>query len=463
VELLSMQMLIRRGIASLVRGTMVAGTVAFAVGPQVVPAQELAQSPEARASGFIDLMAGGQYAQAFELFTPQMKAAMPLDRLSATWNSLTAQAGPFQRQIATSVAPRGVLSVVVVTCAFERATFDVQVTVNPANLVGGLALRPAVQALTYAPPAYASPTTYKESEVTVGTGQWALPATLTMPAGPGPVPAVVLVHGSGPGDRDATVGQIKQFKDLALGLASRGIAVLRYDKRTRVHANLMRDLPGLTVKDESIDDAIAAVQLLKSTSGVDQNRIVVLGHSLGGMLVPRIAAAGPPVAGFVVMAGAARPIPQAVVEQARYLAQVDGVISAEEQAQISEIEQVMARVDALGPKDASNPERIFGATASYWLDLRGYDPPAAAAQVKQPMLVLQGERDYQVTMEEFSRWKSALADRTDVVFHSYATLNHLFVSGTGKRVPAEYNTPGHVSEAVVRDVATWITALPPRR
>jgi dienelactone hydrolase len=442
---------------------LVTGLVAFAVGPQAVAAQEATQSREARARAFIDLMAGGQYAQAFELFTPQMKVVMPVDRLSATWSSLTAQAGPFQRQIATSVMPRGVLSVVVITCAFERATFDVQVTVNPANLVGGLALRPAVQAVTYSPPAYASPAAYKESEVTVGTGQWALPGTLTTPVGPGPVPAVVLVHGSGPGDRDATVGQIKQFKDLALGLASRGIAVLRYEKRTRVHADLIRDLPGLTVKDESIDDAIAAVQVLRSTSGVDPNRIVVLGHSLGGMLVPRIAAAGPAVAGFVVMAGAARSIPKAVIEQARYLAQVDGVISAEEHARISELEQIMARVDGLGPKDASNPERIFGATASYWLDLRGYDPPVAAAQVKEPMLVLQGERDYQVTMEEFSRWKSALADRTDVVFHSYATLNHLFVSGTGKSVPAEYNTSGHVSEVVVRDIATWITALPPRR
>jgi uncharacterized protein len=101
--------------------------------------------------------------------------------------------------------------------------------------------------------------------------------------------------------------------------------------------------------------------------------------------------------------------------------------------------------------------------AALLVDLRGCDPPAAAAQVKQPMLVLQGERDYQVTMEEFSRWKSALADRTDVSFHSYAILNHLFVAGTGKSVPAEYNTAGHVSEAIVRDIATWIMALAPRR
>jgi len=454
---------IRRGISSLVRGVLVAGVVGFAAGPKAVRAQDEAQSPEARARTFVDLMAGGQYAEAFESFTPQMKAALPVDRLSETWKTLAAQAGPFRRQIATSVTPRGVLSVVVVTCEFERATLDVQVTVNPANLVGGLAVRPSAQVFTYAPPAYASPAAYQESEITVGTGQWALPATLTMPVGADPVPAVVLVHGSGPGDRDATVGQIKQFKDLALGLASRGIAVLRYDKRTRVHANAMRDLVGRTVKDETIDDALAAAQVLGSTPGVDPNRIFVLGHSLGGMLVPRIAAAGSSVAGFIVMAGAARPVQQALVEQSRYLAMADGIISAEEQAQIDQFEQVAARVAALGAADTAKPDLIFGATASYWLDLRGYDPPAAAAQMQQPMLVLQGERDYQVTMEEFTRWRSALADRADVTFHSYPSLNHLFVAGAGMSLPAEYNTPGHVSEDVIHDIATWIMGIAPRR
>lgn len=442
---------------------VIAGAVGLAVGEQGARAQESTQSRETRAKAFIDLLAGGQYAQAFELFTPQMKAAMPADRLAATWNSLTAQAGPFQRQTATSVLPRGVLSVVVVTCAFERASFDVQVTVNPANRVGGLAIRPAAQTTTYALPAYARPAAFTESEISVGTGQWVLPGTLAMPTGPGPVPAVVLVHGSGPGDRDATVGQIKPFKDLAVGLASRGIAVLRYEKRTRVHADLMRDMPRLTVKEESIDDALAAVQALRSMAGVDSGRIVVLGHSLGGMLVPRIAATGPPVAGFVVVAGAARPLPQALIEQTRYLARADGTISADEQAQINEIERLVTRVAALGPADASNPERILGAPASYWLDLRGYDPPAAAAQVQQPMLVLQGERDYQVTMEEFSRWRSSLAGRADVSFKSYAALNHLFVEGSGTSMPAEYNTPGHVDASVVRDIAAWIVALQPRR
>ncbi len=225
------------------------------------------------------------------------------------------------------------------------------------------------------------------------------------------MPAVVLVHGSGFGDRDATVGQIKLFKDLALGLASRGIAVLRYDKRSRVHATLMRDMTGLTVS--------------RNGSTTRSRRSTCSGT-----------------------AG---------------LAQADGAISAEEQAQITEIEQLMARIAAQKPGDASNTERIFGAPESYWRDLRSYDPPAAAAQMEEPMLVLQGERDYQVTMEEFSRWTSALGDRLDVSFHSYATLNQPFVAGNGNSLPAAYNTPGHISEEAVRDAARWSITLAPGR
>jgi dienelactone hydrolase len=196
---------------------------------------------------------------------------------------------------------------------------------------------------------------------------------------------------------------------------------------------------------------------------VDPNRIFVLGHSLGGMLVPRIAAAEPSAAGFIVMAGAVRPLEQALVEQSRYLAMADGTISVEERAQIDQFEHMATRVAALRLADASATDRIFGVAAAYWLDLRGYDPPAAASEMKRPMLVLQGERDYQVTMAEFNRWRSTLADRPDVAFRSYPSLNHLFVAGTGMSLPAEYNTPGHVSEDVVHDIASWIMDVAPRR
>jgi dienelactone hydrolase len=268
----------------------------------------------------------------------------------------------------------------------------------------------------------------------------------------------VLVHGSGPNDRDETVGANKPFKDLATGLASRGVAVLRYDKRTMVHGGKSATLKTFTVKEEVIEDALEAVRLLQSQPSIDPRRVFVLGHSLGGMLIPRIGAADTTIAGLIVLAGPARPLEEAIVAQTRYLAMADGTISAEEQKAIEEVTAVGDAVRALTSDDVTSGRMIFGAPASYWLDLRGYDPPSEAARVKRPMLVLHGERDYQVTREEFARWKAALGARPDVTFHSYPMLNHLFIPGTGPGQPAEYQVPGHVAEEVVRDIAAWVSA-----
>ncbi len=216
-------------------------------------------------------------------------------------------------------------------------------------------------------------------------------------------------------------------------------------------------LTNLTVKEEAIEDALAAVALLRRTAGIDAARVFVLGHSMGGMLAPRIAAEDSALAGLIVLAGATKSLEQAIVEQTRYLAMADGDLSDADRDQLMQVERLAATVRALTPGDAGKAESIGGAPASYWLDLRGYDPPALASRLPHPFLVLQGERDYQVTMADFARWRAALESRANVTLRSYPALNHIFMAGSGPSLPAEYLVPGHVDVQVVDDIARWIT------
>jgi alpha-beta hydrolase superfamily lysophospholipase len=156
------------------------------------------------------------------------------------------------------------------------------------------------------------------------------------------------------------------------------------------------------------------------------------------------------------MAGAATPLEDLIVAQSRYLAMADGAISPAEQQGIEQAAALRERIRALKPEDAAGRGMIAGAPPSYWLDLRNYDPPAAARLSKAPMLILQGERDFQVPMDDFAKWKAALGSRSDVTFRSYPALNHLLVAGIGPSTPAEYQLQGYVAEDVIRDVANWI-------
>jgi dienelactone hydrolase len=415
------------------------------------------------ARAFIALMAAEDFSAATARFDPTMKAALPADRLASTWARVLAQAGPYAGIVSARQEARGPFKVVSTTCRFQNLNLDVVTTFNAAGEIAGLSFPPQSIQRTAAPatawswPAYANAATFTESDITIGAGtEWPLPGTLTMPSGTGPFPVVILVHGSGPGDRDETVGPNKPFRDLAGGLASRGVAVIRYDKRSHTHGPKVAALARLTVKDEVIDDVVSAVAVARALPRVAPSRVFVLGHSFGGTLVPRIAAVAPGVRGFVVMAGATRPIEQALVEQTRYIAKLDGRIAPDEQDAIDALQKTADTIRALTSADAEGGVRVLNVPASYWLDLRGYQPAIAALSVARPLLVMQGERDYQVTAGEFAAWKTALAATPDVTFKSYTALNHLFITGSGPSGPDEYFQPGHVAEPVVEDIAGWI-------
>ena len=345
------------------------------------------------------------------------------------------------------------------TCVFEKMTLDIRVVFDLEGKIAGFQFVPPRPPVNYEPPAYADPARFTETEVTIGSDPWALPGTLTRPKGDGLVPALVLVHGSGPNDRDETIGPNKPFQDLAWGLASRGIAVLRYEKRTRVHGTRMVSDTSLTVKEETIDDAVEAVRLLQKTEGIDPHLVFVLGHSLGGMLIPRIALAAKPLgaAGFISMAGLTFPLEETYLEQVTYLLSLDGQLSDEDQNQLAGIRTEVEKIKAFKDEDRSSTEKMIYAYPAYWLDLRGDDPPETARNVDRPMLFLQGGRDYQVVPENLERWKKALEGRPDVVFKLFPKLNHLFGEGEGISTPNEYiDTHKSVAEDVVREIEAFI-------
>jgi len=422
------------------------------------PAQPVRADLVPAAERFVDRLARGEYLAAAEQCAEVLARVMPPDKLSEAWQSLAPGAGVFKQRLSSTYANSQGFDVVVVTCAFEKASIDVKVVFDTQGKIAGLWFAPSEPPAAYQSPAYVTAGSFSQQDVVVGEGQWALPATLTVPKGVGRFPAVVLVHGSGPHDRDETIGPNKPFRDLAEGFASRGIAVLRYEKRTKAHQARMAALKDtLTVNEETVDDAVAAVSRLRGTDRIEPQAIFVLGHSLGGIVVPRIAARAPEARGFIIMAGAARPFEDVILDQMEYVLSVNG-------AKPDEAAQALAKIKAQVAKakepnlsaDTPASDLPLGAPARYWLDLQKINPAEAIRTVKRPLLVLQGGRDYQVTEKDFDLWKQALTGRDDATLKLYPNLNHLFAEGKGKAVPAEYSKAGHVAQGVIDDIAAWV-------
>jgi dienelactone hydrolase len=407
-------------------------------------AAQPAQEPAATARKALDLFFQQKYQDLFQMFAPSLQKDVPLEQLPKIGDTAKRWGAP-ENIGQPEVRKAGPNTIVVFPVKFASQNIRFTLRINSAGQVDILNMMAGEVA--WQRPPYSKADSFTERNVTVGEGDWKLPGTVTIPKGSGPFPGVVLVHGSGPNDRDETVGGTKVFKDLAEGLASRGIAVLRYEKRTKQYPAKVAGLAKMTVQDETVDDAVFAVAVLREQKEVDPKRVFVVGHSLGGYVAPRIAAADGKLAGIVIMAGNARPLEDLIVEQSTYLNAPP--------KQLEAIKIEAARVKALEPADADAPP-LLHMPVSYLLDLKGYDAPAEAKKLTARILVLQGERDFQVTMKDFALWKSGVGARKDVTFQSYPALNHLFVAGQGKSTEAEYATPGHVAPEVIESIAKFI-------
>ncbi len=404
------------------------------------------------ARNFTDSLVAERFTEIEMSFTEELSKAIPGETLKAVWESIISTLGKFNEILDIKITEYKEYRIASVICDFERGTLEIQITFDKELRIAGLYfLQPQFKA-TYTPPSYANQDSFTEIEVVLGDGKWKLPGLLTLPKTDKPYPAVVLVHGSGPNDKDETIGTNKPFKDLAWGLASRGIAVLRYEKRTRYYGEESL-IEGFTVNEEVIEDVISAVDFLYQREEIDKNKIFILGHSLGGMLAPRIAEKTDKVRGIIMLAGTIKDLLEIIPKQAKYLASLDSKITEEEMREIEDLEK---KIEDIKSSKVGKDENILGAPGSYWLDLINYNPLESIKNLELPILVLQGDRDYQVTVDDFKLWQEELKDKPNVTFKLYKGLNHLFIYGEGKSTTEEYYRPGNVSQEVIEDIANWI-------
>lgn len=287
-----------------------------------------------------------------------------------------------------------------------------------------------------------------------------LPGILTVPKGEGPFPAVVLLQGSGPSDKDESIGNLKPFRDLAEGLSARGVAVYRFDKRTYVYGVELAARKDISLEDETIEDAVNAVQLLAGQDRIDPTRIYVLGHSLGGNVIPAIAGKlkQSPVkaSGYIMMAASPRPLDVLMREQYDFLYSLLPEMTEEQQA---EKDALFAELDKLKNLDSlKEDDAVAGVYASYWKWLDEYDILQAAGEITEPVLLLQGEEDYQVTMTDFAIWQESFGEKAHWQMISYQGLTHLFMPGQKGEGAAAYARDAKVDKQVIQDIAKFILA-----
>ena len=304
-----------------------------------------------------------------------------------------------------------------------------------------------------------------KENIIVGEGtKYPLKGVLTLPDDiTTPVPAVVLVHGSGSSNMDEKTGKLTPFKDIAEGLADHGIACVRYDKRSFAHGfKMVRDkTTTITVKEETIDDAVLATELLKNDCRIDSSNVFIIGHSMGGTLAPRIDLEGGDYCGLIIMAGTPRRLEDVMKDQtAEMLAGMNSLTRRIAGKSIKKLTDKFEGMYDLSDEEAKKVKTGNGTTLYYFKDMGQPTVADYLEKINKPMLIMQGEKDFQVKVDkDFLLYKEILKGRENVTFKLYENLNHAFVPAIYtdiSKAKKEFSTERHIGSDVIADIANWI-------
>lgn len=402
---------------------------------------------------FVKAMTENEFSKAETFFTKEAAEKLNAEKLQQIWNSLTGRLGKWEGIHEISSETVASLPVRIVKGVFPKTGLNIRLVFSSNGKIQGILFQPAGKP-GWRKPDYVKPESFTEEPRQIPCPHGNLPARLTIPVSSQKVPGVILVHGSGPHDMDEAIGPNKPFRDIASGLASRGIAVLAYDKRTKAFGAEMKKF---TLDNETVEDAVTAARLLLTEPRIDSAKIYVLGHSQGGYGLPRIAAGFPEGRGWIALAAHDRPLENLIVDQVHHILSntpgAEGVAKKHIDAIEKQAEKVRSR-----NYDENTPatELPAGITADWFISVRDYHPASMAVSLPGKWLFLQGGRDYQVTVKDLESFRNAFKEKKNAYFRVYDSLNHLFMTGEGICMPAEYDKEGTVAAEVISDIADFI-------
>ncbi len=301
----------------------------------------------------------------------------------------------------------------------------------------------------------------KEEKIVLGMGtDFPLDGKLLIPESEKPVPAVVFVHGSGSSNMDEKVMKMTPFKDIAEGLAKKGIASLRYDKRSFVHGRKMVKAGSLTVKEEVIEDAVAAANLLKNDGRIDSEKVFIIGHSMGAMLAPRIDAEGGNFRGLILMAGTLAKLEEVLFRQLDEMKNGKSkIMSWVASAQDKKFRKSFENLYEISDEEAKKRKYAGGVDLYYFKEMGLHPAEKYLENIEKPVLVMQGSGDLQVSKKDFEGYKNLLGGKENVSFKLYEGLNHCFVPALYddiSKATKEFSVERHIGENVISDIAGWI-------
>ncbi len=473
--------------------------------PRAEPAPAGAIDHEARAKQIVTWLDAGEHAKVRELFDEAMTAALASDiAIAATWSAIEAQFGQLDRQIGTSVSTQAPYTIVLVTCQFASAPMDVRVVFDQAGRLAGLQITPTQNPEAYGerPQTPKPPFPYTERPVSYPNpiGGIQIGGTLTIPAGAGRHPAVVLITGSGSQDRDETLFGHKPFLVIADHLTRRGIAVLRLDDRGV--GQTTGDPTTATVEDH-VTDVEAGLAFLTTQPEIDPHRIGLIGHSEGGVIAAVVAAkssgpagprpnsagpssadvafvvslAGPAVSGaelnpmqvraLLTASNAPAPIVDEIVFGQQALMKLL-VANAPEQDLRDAIKQLAivaveltpgAKPDDLAAQKTAAQE-LVPLLSPWFRSWAKLDPALHLAKIDVPILILIGDKDLQVpAAANLERARVALAGNPNARFEQLPGLNLLFQTATTGMIEEYATIPETFSPVALDRMTEWLLTV----